>query len=139
MRKLMPMGTVVGLAMAWVMPLPAGAVESDDFLAATTEDMVALCTASPDEAMADQAVHFCHGYLIGAFQYYQQLVAGPEADPFVCLPDPPPSRDEGGRDVRFVGAGAPPVHGRAAGRDVFPLPRRDLAVSGLTSGPLKPA
>jgi Rap1a immunity proteins len=95
MRKLMPMGMVVGLAMTWVMPLPAGAVESDDFLAATTEDMVALCTASPDEAMADEAVHFCHGYLTGAFQYYQQLVAGPEADPFVCLPDPPPSRDEG--------------------------------------------
>jgi hypothetical protein len=90
------MQIILGLAMAWLMPLPAaGAVESDDFLAAMTEDMVALCTASPDEVMADEAVHFCHGYLIGAFHYYQQLLAGPDTDPFVCLPDPPPSRNEG--------------------------------------------
>jgi hypothetical protein len=75
MRQLMPMGMVLGLAIACLMPLPAGAVESDNFLAATSEDMMALCTASPDEAMADEAVHFCHGYLIGAFHYYRQLVA----------------------------------------------------------------
>jgi hypothetical protein len=91
----MRMGMVGLLAVALLLPLQAGAVDDDDFLATTTEDLVTLCTASPDDDMADEAVHFCHGYLVGAFHYYRQMVAGPEMDPFVCLPDPPPSRNEG--------------------------------------------
>jgi hypothetical protein len=91
----MRLGMVGLLAVALLVPLPAGAVDDDDFLATTTEDLVTLCTASPDDDMAEEAVHFCHGYLVGAFHYYRQMVAGPGIDPFVCLPDPPPSRNEG--------------------------------------------
>jgi hypothetical protein len=91
----MRMGMVVLLAMAWLVPSQAGAVTDDDFLATTTEDLLALCTVGPEEENAGEAVHFCHGYLVGAFHFYRQLVAGPDVDPFVCLPNPPPSRNEG--------------------------------------------
>ncbi len=41
-----------------------------------------------------EALHFCHGFLVGAFQYYLASVSGPKAKALVCPPDPPPTRNE---------------------------------------------
>jgi len=72
----------------------AGAVSEKDFQAQTTEDLINLCTATPDDPLYQQAVNFCHGYLVGAYAYYQAESAGPKGTKLVCLPDPPPSRNE---------------------------------------------
>lgn len=90
---------VLGLAMAsgCLLPLPsrpALAATPDQFVARTTADFVALCQADPASENYVAAIHFCHGFATGAYQYYLSL-AGPSADHrFVCPPDPPPSRSQ---------------------------------------------
>ena len=78
---------------AW--PLLSEAVTRDNFLLRNTQDLVELCTAKDGDPLRDAAVGFCHGYGLGAFHYYLAQHAGPESRPFVCLPNPAPSRTEG--------------------------------------------
>ncbi len=77
-----------------MLPGLAGALSQKDFEAETTEHIVNLCTAAPDDPLYHQAVNFCHGYLVGAYDYYEAAHSGPKAIKLVCLPDPPPSRNE---------------------------------------------
>ena len=75
-----------------VLPGWAGAVSEKDFEVQTTQQLLNLCTASPGDPLYQQAVNFCHGYLVGAYKYYEAAHSGPNAPKLVCLPDPPPSR-----------------------------------------------
>jgi hypothetical protein len=88
------MTLILLLAVAISFPGFAGAVSEKDFEAKTTEEMIKLCTASPDDPLYHQAVNFCHGYLVGAFHYYEAAGLGPAGLKLVCLPDPPPSRND---------------------------------------------
>jgi len=82
------------IAVVLVFPSLVGAASEEDFKVKTTENLIALCSATPDDPLYAQAVNFCHGYLVGAFHYYEASVAGPKGKPLVCLPDPRPSRNE---------------------------------------------
>lgn len=99
LRVIRPIRTAVALAMVggclgYATMLPATAATPDQFVARTTADFVALCSADPAEENYVAAVHFCHGFATGAYQYHQSLAAASEADRFVCPPDPPPSRSQ---------------------------------------------
>jgi len=84
----------------WVMaglmtqPVLAGDLSIEDFEVKTTKDLMDLCTAPPDDPLYDKAIHFCHGYLVGAYHYYAASTAGPNAVPILCPPEKRPSRDE---------------------------------------------
>ena len=82
------------LGAAILFPGFAGAVSEKDFEVQTTETLINLCTASPDDPLYHQAVNFCHGYLVGAYRYYEAAGSGPGGLKLVCLPDPPPSRND---------------------------------------------
>jgi hypothetical protein len=86
------------LFLSVVLTLPAlalaGAVSEKDFQAQTTQNIVNLCTAAPDDPLYQQAINFCHGYLVGAYNYYDAESSGPKGTKLVCFPDPPPSRNE---------------------------------------------
>jgi hypothetical protein len=82
------------LAIVFLSPVIAGAVSEKDFEVQTTENILNLCTAAPNDPMYHQAINFCHGYLVGAFHYYEAQASGPEGIKFVCPPDPRPSRNE---------------------------------------------
>lgn len=86
--------TIFLLSVLLILPVMAGAVSENDFKADTTEQIVNLCTAKVKDPLYHQAVNFCHGYLVGAFDYYEAAHSGPKAFKLVCLPDPPPSRNE---------------------------------------------
>jgi len=77
-----------------LLPAVANAVDNRDFEAQTTKNIINLCTASPDDPLYHQAINFCHGYLVGAFHYYEASRSGPKAMKLVCKPDPQPSRNE---------------------------------------------
>ncbi|WP_045226571.1 Rap1a/Tai family immunity protein [Methyloterricola oryzae] len=72
----------------------SGAVTQDNFLAQTTQDMVELCTAAPDDPLYVAATHFCQGYLVGVYRYQEDLYSRPGLTPLVCPPDPKPTRTE---------------------------------------------
>ncbi len=87
----------IGFLLLVLLALPAvaaSAVSEKDFLVKTTQDLINLCTAIPDDPLYPQAINFCQGYLVGAFHYYEASTSGPKAAKLVCQPDPPPSRND---------------------------------------------
>lgn len=75
-------------------PAIGGAVDEKDFEAKTTQNIINLCTASSEDPLFAQAVNFCHGYLVGAYHYHVAQASGPDGERMVCMPEPPPSRNE---------------------------------------------
>ena len=47
-------------------PAVAAAVTTDDFLVRTTENLLNLCSVVRQDPQHREAIHMCHGYLIGA-------------------------------------------------------------------------
>ena len=92
----MKMKLIVCLFIIAVLVRPGFAkdVTEDDFKIRTTRDIVNLCTPSAHDPHAKAAVHFCHGYLLGAYAYYLATISGPEGKRLFCLPDPEPTRNE---------------------------------------------
>jgi hypothetical protein len=82
------------LALSMV-PMLAEAVVSDNFRVRSTADLVEICSTPANDSLYAAAISFCHGFGVGAYHYYHASVSGPTAKPFVCIPDPPPSRTEG--------------------------------------------
>ena len=72
----------------------AGAVTLGDFKVDTTRQLLNLCAATPDDPFYNHAMNFCHGYMIGAYDYYEAAHSGGEGPQMVCFPNPPPSRNE---------------------------------------------
>jgi hypothetical protein len=77
---------------AFLMPALAGAVSQEDFKAATTQNLMNLCSASTDDPLYREAHNFCQGYLVGAYHYHVAQTEGPDGKRLICFPDPPPSR-----------------------------------------------
>lgn len=69
-------------------------VTENDFVAKQTQNLINLCTASPQDPHYRDAIHFCHGYLVGAFHYYQAETADKQELKILCAPEPKPSRNE---------------------------------------------
>ena len=82
------------LVAAVLVPALVGAVTDTDFEAKTTQNLLNLCTVSPNDPRYREALHFCHGYLLGAYHYHVASTAGEGGKPLVCFPTPPPSRNE---------------------------------------------
>ena len=77
-----------------LVPVIASAVTEEDFKVKTTKNLINLCTASTDDPQYKEAIHFCHGYLVGAFYYYAAQHGDEKANQLVCLPEPNPTRNE---------------------------------------------
>jgi hypothetical protein len=70
------------------------AADADNFRVNSTGDLLALCSADPAAPNYSAAIHFCHGFASGAYQYHQMVVAAVPEARFVCVPEPVPSRSE---------------------------------------------
>ena len=82
------------LAIGILLPGIAGAASEKDFEVQTTENLINLCTAAPNDPLYHQAINFCHGFMVGAYRYYEAAGSGPEGLKLVCLPDPQLSRND---------------------------------------------
>jgi hypothetical protein len=76
-------------------PMCALAATPEHFRVRSTADLVQICSTPANDPMYAAAISFCHGFGVGAYQYYLASVSGPGGKPFVCLTDPPPTRTEG--------------------------------------------
>jgi hypothetical protein len=47
-------------------------------------DLLDLCTAKAGDAVGREAIHFCHGFIAGTYQYHEALV--PKFGRVVCPP-----------------------------------------------------
>ncbi|MGR9071860.1 MAG: Rap1a/Tai family immunity protein [Gammaproteobacteria bacterium] len=82
------------LLVGMLIPCMASAVSEEDFKVKTTQNLINLCTATPDDPQNKEAIHFCHGYLVGAFYYHLSEHTGPGVEPDICFPEPKPTRNE---------------------------------------------
>ena len=73
---------------------PVANPSETDFQVMTTGDLVRLCEATPTDATGIAALHFCHGFAVGAYQYHQIAAAAEKKSPLFCEPNPRPSRNE---------------------------------------------
>ena len=83
------------LAMALAAPAMGQTTNTDTFKVKTGSDLVALCDVSTNDPNYMAAIHFCHGFVVGAFQFYLAQVGNNAKEEFICLPNPGPSRSEG--------------------------------------------
>jgi hypothetical protein len=74
--------------------LASSAVTEEDFMVNTTRDLINLCTSSPQDARYEEAIHFCHGYLVGAYHYSVAEASNDPDKSLVCFPEPKPSRNQ---------------------------------------------
>lgn len=74
--------------------LASAGVTQKQFELKSTQDLIDLCTVTTDDPLYHQAVNFCHGYLVGAFQYYAAAAAGPNGVKLVCFPENHPTRNQ---------------------------------------------
>ena len=77
------------------------AVTEEDFKVKTTKNLINLCTASNDDPHYKEAIHFCHGYLVGAYYFYAAQYENESVDQLVCFPKPNPTRNEAIEKVIF--------------------------------------
>lgn len=80
------------VAFVFFMCSMAHAAETQEFHVKNAEGLVKICGVSSDDARYENAKAFCHGYLVGAYQYYVATVD--PKDRFVCSPNPTPSLSE---------------------------------------------
>ena len=71
------------------------AVTEDDFLMRNTGDLVDLCSATQADPMYTAAVNFCQGFAVGVFRVLQEEDMAKRSRHLFCLPNPPPTRNEG--------------------------------------------
>jgi hypothetical protein len=76
--------TVLMLLGVW--PSAAFAVEVQDFQMETTQDLLDVCAVDASDPLVTEAIHFCHGFFVGALQYHQSVV-GPDMKPLICAPE----------------------------------------------------
>jgi hypothetical protein len=69
-------------------------VTDEDFVAQKTQNILNLCTASPQDPLYREAIHFCHGFLVGAYHYYQAQTADKPELKMFCPPEPKPTRND---------------------------------------------
>jgi hypothetical protein len=87
--KRITMGAVLS---ATLLAAAANAATEQNFNARTTEDLVALCSANPGDAMGTAALNFCHGFAQGAVSVEMERQAAARQAKMFCFPNPTPSR-----------------------------------------------
>lgn len=66
----------------------------EDFQIRSAQDLVDVCSVASDDPLYTAAVHFCEGFITGAWQYHVAQANGPNGKRLVCPSDPPPTRDQ---------------------------------------------
>jgi len=82
------------MTVAGVRAQTASSPSESAFRITTTGDLVRLCEAEPTDSTGIAALHFCHGFAVGAYQYHQIAAAAENKPPLFCEPNPRPTRNE---------------------------------------------
>jgi Rap1a immunity proteins len=87
-------GWITAAALTLLGPGAALAANEANFDARTAGDLIALCSATPDNGIGTAALNFCEGYMQGAVTVEMQNMAAFRGGKLFCLPDPPPTRSQ---------------------------------------------
>lgn len=85
---------LLAVASLWLWPSPGAAVQREDFLIENAQDVVDVCSVPETDPMYAASIAFCHGYLVGAYQYHVAIFGQGKSRPVVCFPEPAPTRTQ---------------------------------------------
>lgn len=68
------------------------AADQHEFHVKNAGGLVEICGIANGDAQYEKAMAFCHGYLVGSYQFYKATVN--QEDRFICEPNPTPSLAE---------------------------------------------
>lgn len=88
MRRMLVLAAMI----VFLWPASCFAVTTDDFLVKDTQDLIDICTTPQSDAMYAASIAFCHGYLVGAYQYHVALFGVGKSHSVVCFTEPKPTR-----------------------------------------------
>jgi hypothetical protein len=83
---------IAAALLASLAPSVSNAATEANFDARSTGDLVALCSAAPDNGLGTAALNFCEGYIEGAVTVETLNLAGFRGPKLYCLANPPPTR-----------------------------------------------
>ncbi len=78
------------VAAALMVATPALAADRPNYQIRHAADLVAVCATDPGAVDYATAISFCHGILVGAYQFYD--ASRPAEGRSICPPNPTPSR-----------------------------------------------
>jgi len=81
-------------AMAAAVAGPVAAATPENFELRNAADLLELCATPPGDGLYQAAIHACHGFGQGAWQYHLASTAANPAHAYVCIPEPRPTRDQ---------------------------------------------
>ena len=85
----------LGIAGAIACLSPArAAVTDDNFLARSTDDIVAVCAAEQSDPLYQAASNFCQGFALGTYQTLREVMAAEPKIRLFCINETSPSRNE---------------------------------------------
>ena len=87
-------GFALAAVLAWMPQAARAGFETEDFRIRSAQDLVDLCAVATSDPLYASAIHFCHGFVSGAWQYHNSEENGPKGHRLVCPPEPPPTRDQ---------------------------------------------
>jgi Rap1a immunity proteins len=76
-------------------PARAQQLTQDSFLLRNGGDLIALCSATQNDPLYTAAVNFCEGFVVGVVRVLHEDDVARGTGGLFCLPDPPPSRNQG--------------------------------------------
>jgi hypothetical protein len=76
-----------GIASFALLAAASHAADPQDFYVRSAQDLVRLCSVTDQEEIREEAIHFCHGFAAGAWQYHLAQANGPDGRRLVCPPD----------------------------------------------------
>ena len=85
---------LIAVASTCLWPRGVAAVERNDFLIVDAQDVIDVCSVPESDPMHVASTAFCHGYLVGAYQYHVAIFGQGKSRPVVCFPDPAPTRTQ---------------------------------------------
>jgi hypothetical protein len=86
---------LTAMAMTCTGELQAAPVSQDDFRAATTANLVSLCSTPPSDPLYTAAINFCEGFAVGTYRMLEIEEAASRARrKMFCVPASVPNRDQ---------------------------------------------
>ena len=84
----------LGVAVLGLWPTLAHAVDTENFVLKTTEDLYRVCSVGTDDPLRRESLNFCEGFLLGVVEYHDAVSDRQHLQRLICYPSTA-TRDQG--------------------------------------------
>lgn len=86
--------SIAGLSLGLFAAAPSLAATPENFHVRSAADLVAICSAVPNDNVSSAAAGFCHGYVVGVYRTLEEIQAARPSARFFCMTQNSATRTE---------------------------------------------